>query len=90
MKKLDEKYRKNEYEYRLHTRAEKKAIYYQYLGNRLLGYEVFKILVREASFSTLLNRHLPASEKFPSNEDFGKTAWSFSFEDRAMKKYNQL
>ena len=71
-------------------RSESKALYRQSDGNIPVGYEVFKIRITQTRFWPFTNETLPAKEKFPSNEDFGKTAWSFKRLEDAMKKYNSI
>lgn len=90
IKVLPKTIRKNGFCYILLTRTSKKALYAQYCENVLIGWEVFQIRVRGTQFSLLLNKYLDASERFPGNSDFGKTAWSIQNYQDALKKYQEL
>lgn len=80
--------RKNGFVYQLLDRTEYSAIYEQIdpvHNNKVVGYEVFKILIQnERKFE---GKIFPSRERFPSNEDFGKTAWSINNYSRACNKY---
>jgi hypothetical protein len=61
------------------------------------AYEVFKIVVGKPyslvqKFGAKKGQvySYPAAEKFPSDEDFGKTAWAYMTYESAMKKYAEL
>jgi hypothetical protein len=90
MKKLPLLISKNGFEYKLLRRTEKKALYAQSLGNTLIGYEVFRIRIQQTRFSALLGAIQTSSEKFPGNENFGKSAWSYMDFQNALEKYNEL
>lgn len=87
---LPELIRKNGFTYKLITRTREKAIYAQYCENVLISYEVFQIRVRGAQFSPLLMKQIEAIERFPGNEDFGKTAWTYRNLEKAVIKFNEL
>lgn len=63
----------------------------------LVGYEVFLISVGKA-YSLVQKKgkskgqvySYPAAEKFPGNEDFGKTAWAFNTKKAALTKFNEI
>lgn len=89
MKQLKEIIRKNGFTYQRMERTDKTAIYAQIDNDsEVIGYEVFKIKTRGARW--LKGRHLEAQERFPANEDFGYTAWSYRSIDRAREKFKQL
>lgn len=90
MKPLPERVRKNGFTYFLLQRTPKKAIYIQTYDNVQVGFEVFLIKVRGTQYSHILCRNLQPCERFPCNEDFGKSAWSFRGLDDAIKKYDAL
>lgn len=90
MIKLKDTVSKNGFTYKCVQRDQKKALYAQYHDNTLIGFEVFKIRLRGIQYSYLLRKPLPPAERFPSNEDFGKTAWSFRTLQNALKKYEEL
>jgi hypothetical protein len=92
MKKLAEKINRNGYIYTQLKRGEKAAIYEQIfedLGDStVVGYEVFKIRIGKSK--VVFGVELPEKEKFPSDEDFGKWAWSYREINKAMEKYDQI
>lgn len=69
---------------RLIARTDKKAIYYRWDDY----YEVFRIKIDEAQ--EIFGRAYPRREVYPSNEDFGMTAWCFKSKRLAMKRYKVL
>ena len=90
IKILPETIRKNGYTYVLLRRTTEKALYAQYHRNVLIAFETFKIKVQQSRFSTLLHTIQPPCERFPGNEDFGRTAWTITEYQKAVEKYNEL
>lgn len=94
MEKLPLEIKKNHYDYKLISRNDKAAIYGQYLpgGELLIAYEVFQIREQQASTSVINGQIINYIEKelFPSDEEFGKTAWSFNNLENAEKCFNGL
>lgn len=90
MRKLDSSVRKNGYTYNLIERNDFKAIYSQHLEcGKLIGHEVFKIQIGKET--ELFGKTIPLREKFPSDNDFGVTAWSVGVDlSRALDRYNKL
>lgn len=90
MRKLDSSVRKNGYTYNLIERNDFKAIYSQHLVcGKVIGHEVFKIQIGKES--ELFGKLIPEREKFPSDNDFGVTAWSVGVDlNKALSRYNQL
>jgi hypothetical protein len=99
--KLPQSKLKNGYIYTLVTRNDKAAIYSmkneKFPEDVSIGYEVFKISVGKAY--SLVQKHgnkkgqvynYPAAEKFASNEDGGKTLWTYTTKDAAMKRFAEL
>lgn len=99
--KLPQTKSKNGYIYTLVTRSDKAALYKltneKYPEDTSVGYEVFRITVSKPY--SLVQKHgnkkgqvynYPAAEKFPSNEDFGKTAWSYMTKATAMVRFDEL
>lgn len=102
--KLPEYKFKNGYVYHQIKRNDKAAIYEQSVEKDcdgvvglIVGYEVFKIIVGKPY--SLVQKHgnkkgqvynYPAAEKFPSNEDGGKTLWCYDTLQEAMKKFEEL
>lgn len=95
---------KNGYLYRLINRTKKAAIYEQIvekdcngIPGKTVGFEVLQIVVGKA-YSLIQKHgkkkgevyHYPPAEKFPGNEDFGKTAWAYSTKAEAMEKFNEI
>jgi hypothetical protein len=89
---------KNGYAYTLHKRSGKVAIYkmknIKEPDDKSVAFEVFRIAISPAV--TLTDRRTgrsydyPVSEKFPSNEDFGQTAWAYQTEKAAINKFQEL
>lgn len=81
--------KKNHYEYHQIKRSDKAAIYSQCLpgGELVIAYEVFQIRQQKAGEGILGGVTITFVEKelFPSDEEFGKTAWSFTGLERAEK-----
>lgn len=101
MDPLPQTKKKNGYAYTLIERTENAAIYSmvneQYPEDTSVGYEVFQITIskpcaiqQKSGVKKGMWYQYPAKEKFPGNEDFGKTAWSFSDLDVAMMKYGEI
>ena len=101
MNKLPDVKIKNGYNYRLIKRNNKIAIYeltnIKYPEDKSVSYEVFVILISQAY--QLIQKcginigkvyDYPISEKFPGNEDFGRTAWAYNNENLALEKFDNL
>lgn len=88
MKVLENHIRKNNFDYYLIKRCETAAIYKQIdeeFPETIIAFEVFKIKNRPES--KIFGKIIEAGESFPSNEDFGKTAWTYStFGERYLDK----
>jgi len=74
---------------------EQAFIYEQWGYGKLIGFEVFKKVIRPESINW--GKVLPAKIRFPNNEAFGKWAWSIGvFTDEAktreaaMSKFNEI
>jgi hypothetical protein len=87
MEKLPENIKKNGFDYKQVKRTDKAAIYAQYMtgGTLLIGYEVFQIFEQKESDTIIAGNpiHYENKELFPSDEAFGKFAWSFQSLQRA-------
>jgi len=88
MKQLDNTIIKNGFTYELVKRNSYKAIYKQLLDGEFISYEIFFIKVLKPSIC--FGKDLGLREKFPSNEDFGYTAWSTRDYNRACEIYNNI
>ncbi len=51
-------------------------------------FEVFKVQTKKAG--DVFGKQYPDREIYPSNEDFGKTAWCYSSFERASSKFSEL
>ena len=84
-----ETFRKNGFDFKLIKSEEVFAIYeLSYLGD-VRGYEVHKLrkIPSLASFNDkIINDYI----KYPSNEDFGKYGWGYSFLKDAEDKLQEL
>jgi hypothetical protein len=87
MEKLPEKLKKNGYEYHQLKRSDNAALYGQYIigGKVIQAYEAFIIREQKEGTSTIGGAvvNFVAKELFPSDEEFGRTAWSFNDLKRA-------
>jgi hypothetical protein len=93
MKKLSDVVLKNGYTYTQIERGEKAVIYSQKPSDpEIIGsheyFEVFRIKISPAK--TVFGVELPEKEKFPSDEDFGKWAWSFVDYGTAVDRFNLI
>ena len=88
-KKLQEKVKKNGFEYRLVKRTDEKAIYSQHtpLGD-LIAYEVFKTRLSKPHPKSVEDlKNFDLVEIFPSDEEFGTRAWTYSNLGQAEKAF---
>lgn len=92
MKLLPSEISKNGFIYRLIERDHKRAIYSQSIGSKIYAYEVFIIKTQKASSQKIGDQWIyrANSELFPSNENFGKTAWTYPKLSEAKKKFYEL
>ena len=88
MSTLPSKLRKNGFDYTQVLREGRKAIYEQRASEICLYYEVF--IIRTRPERNLKGKILSAKEVYPSNEDFGKTAWTCLSYEKALEKFNTL
>lgn len=87
--KLKEKYHKNGTDYELVKRNDLAAMYKQFLNGVQIGYEVFVVKI-QPSFTFPNGTINPSKEGFPSNENFGKTAWSFNSIEKSNERYEEI
>ena len=99
MRRLPLKLRKNGFEYK---QIKKEGLYYIYeqdynsgidygkddTPKELKFYEVFKAKIRPAE--TFKGKDYPQREVFPSDEDFGTSAWAYRTFDEALDKLMRL
>jgi len=101
MDKLPQTKSKNGYAYTLLKRNKKAAIYSmvneKFPEDTRVSYEVFSVTISKPC--TILQKsgakkgmwyQYPMMEKFPGNEDFGKTAWAYNTIESSEKKYKEL
>ena len=101
LKKLPEILKKKTFEYRLVKRTNNKLIYSQHNGLGVaIAYEVFKNKIKplretKVMWSKRGNIEINPEdfeeyyEVFPTDEDFGKRAWSYGTLETAMKAFNE-
>ncbi len=92
MEKLKKEFKKSQHKFVQLDRTNTVAIYQKYLiidkSQFPSSYEVFKIKVREeCEFN---NYNYPKTELMPSNEDFGRTAFSFKDKQKAFDCFEEL
>jgi hypothetical protein len=96
IERLPQEKKKNGYNYHLVKRSEHAAIYNQVHPDYpdVSAYEVFKIVITKPT--VLIDRRTnkeypqPAKEKFPGNEDGGKTLWTYITLESAEKKFEEI
>ena len=95
---------KNGFLYKLLKRNSQAAMYSQEFdeieeGRKtgIIGYEVFKVIVggpsciqQKSGVKAGMWYQYPSTEKFPGNNDFGNTAWSYITIESAEKKFKEL
>jgi hypothetical protein len=57
-------------------------------GGRIIGFDVFRI--RLMGGSVFNGKSMPPYEKFPGNSAFGKSAWSFTTKEAALRRFSDL
>lgn len=99
MDKLPKTKNKNGNDYKLVKRTTKAALYEMVDPDfpKIKSYEVFQIIVTKPCAIMQKNGdkkgmwyQYPKTEKFPGNEDFGKTAWAYNTLASAEAKYKEL
>ena len=90
MKKLLEQYKKKGYLYEQLERTDDWAIYSQRSLDtmEIVGYEVFKIVKRTEG--KMFSHTVPAHESFPSDSQWGATAFTLWSAGKAFKKFYEL
>jgi len=84
LRRLSKKLRRNGFEYSCILRNGRSCIYSQRVTKSQYVFEVFKI--RYSKTRKINGKILSAGERFPTDEDFGKSAWVyFSIEDAINK-----
>lgn len=76
------------FRYALVCRGARSCVYQQTLGNEIIGYETF--IIRIQPEVVLYGKKYPARERWPKDEDFSKTAFSFWTLDQAILKFKEL
>lgn len=89
IKVLPEKLRKNGFDYVLVKRSEDRAIYSQHTGlGQLVAFESFKIKKGKPHPKSEEDiKNYDFTERFPTDEDFGKTAWTYQTLKEAEEAY---
>jgi len=92
MKELADVINRNGYIYKQLKRTDKAAMYSQSDAEDpeadFKAFEVFKIKIGKAK--VVFGVELPEKEKFPSDEDFGKWAWTYTDYEKAMDRFNKI
>lgn len=88
MKILPDKLSFNDFEYEKVIRIGKKCIYCQKIAPDCFQFEVFIVRVKKSKY--IFGKFTQEREKFPKDEDFGKTAWSCSNIKSAIIKFNKI
>lgn len=88
MKPLPKIMQKNGFTYLQVQRGDNSCIYAQGVSEIILGYEVF--LIKITPSRQFKGKLIDAHERFPHNEAFGRSAWSFSSYEEALEKFHEL
>ena len=88
MRFLVREIKKNGYTYRCILRGLKAFVYSQNLDGQIIGYETLRRKVNKAF--EVAGCKIEEGEAFPSNESFGKWAWSYKTYEDASKKYQEI
>jgi len=76
------------FDYTQVCRGARSCLYQQTLHGKTIAFEVFKISIQP---ETIINGVVyPARERWPKNEDFGKTAWSYLTFDKAKTHFEKI
>lgn len=96
-RKLPKEKLKNRCYYVLVKRTKQTAMYAQHYCtcSRIIGYEVFRVVtlpkkVLSSEMTGTVELEIESREKFPSNEDFGKIAWTFKTRKEAEMKFQEM
>lgn len=73
------------FKYALVCRGVRACVYHQTLGNETISYETFMIRIQPEVI--LYGKKYPARERWPKDEDFSKSAWTFWTQDQALFKF---
>ena len=96
--KLPEVIKRHGFEYKLLRRTNHKCLYSQFGNNRVESYEVFytkivnhrknmtRLALRDSSIDPM--KYPEFKEVFPSDEEFGKRAWSYPTLELAESAFN--
>ena len=82
------KLRFNGFDYTQVYRTDCEAIYEQRVSESCTAYEVF--IIKKIPEKIIKGKIIMAHERFPRNEDFGKSAWTYPNLTRAMNKLLEL
>ena len=89
MRQLQAQIKKNGYDYYQLKRGLKAFIYSQRIGNGpVVAFEVFRL--KEHKPYTISGVDIEGGEAFPSDEAFGKWAWTYPRIDQALAKFEEL
>ena len=82
-------------EYKQVIRSNKAAVYQRGRGKVIKDFEVFKIKVLKAGTQIFQQTITEDEERYPSNTDFGRSAWSYTggtegTKSAALKKFYEL
>jgi len=76
------------YDYIQVCRGSRSLVYHQTLDGKTISYEVS--LIRIQPETTLGGKVYPPHERFPKDEDFGYTAWTYPTLEQALAKFHEL
>ena len=79
---------RNRFRYTQVSKSDAAFLYAQWGYGKIIAYEVFRRRRRKAR--VIKGKFLPANERFPNNEAFGKWAWSCWTLEDAQEKFHAL
>ena len=85
---MEKEFKYKGFDYRLHKSEGKIAIYFQFLENNFLGYEVIRL-----KFHKGVHRHgtfYPDRYLYPTDNDWGVYGWTYKDATKAEDKFLEL
>jgi hypothetical protein len=85
---LPSKLRFHGFTYTQVLRGVRSCVYEQTVTQEIKYFEVFTIRIEPET--TIGGKFYPERERWPKDEDFGYTAWTYRDYEKALKKFNEL
>jgi hypothetical protein len=88
MRTLPDNFQRNGFSFRKIRRTGRVCLYQQIINEKVIFYLVFIVQVKPKKF--FKNKHIPAYERMPSSESYGRSAWIIKHFDAATIKFDYL